>query len=294
MRSRSGEIDHRNGRLARTARIFPGDAAGCDTLWPDDLRIAGGRRAGAADSADSADDIAGLRRPIPPPERDSIMKQSIRTFAWVLPSMLLVFACTLPGNLNPVATEVPSGGILFEDDFSNQDGGWDSLSDEYGVTSYSDGKYLISVDDSMSFLYSDPDSAGSYADTRIEVDVIGSDEQYHDMGIICRLQDTDNFYYFIVASDGFYAIGKFKDGEDTLIGSDEMYEDIDGVINQGVADNHIRADCVGNTLSLYVNSKKLMEVTDTDFTKGTVGLIAGSYEDVPVSILFDNFAVYKP
>ncbi len=220
------------------------------------------------------------------------MKKSSRLFAWVLPSILLVFACSvLPEGLVP--TDVPSGRTLFEDFFEDEDGGWDAISDQYGVTAYSDGKYMISVDDAMSFLYSDPDLTGNFTDTRIEVDIVGSEEQFHDMGVICRIQDSDNFYYFIISSDGYYAIGKFKDGEDTLIGMEEMLQDEDGVINQGVADNHIQADCIGNTLTLYANGVKLQEVTDSAFADGNVGLIAGSYEDVPISVFFDNFVVKK-
>jgi hypothetical protein len=220
------------------------------------------------------------------------MKKNTRLLAWMLPSILLVFACTgMPQT--ETKTPVPPGGILFEDDFSDESGEWDEITDEYGTTAYADGEYLIKVAEPMSFLFSDPDEAGSYTDTRIDVDVLASDDAFHDMGVVCRVLDSDNFYYFIIASDGYYAIGKFKDGEDTLLGTDEMLYDEDGVINLDVADNHIRADCIGDTLTLYANGEELQQVKDSDFSKGTVGLIAGSYEDVPVIVMFDNFVVTK-
>jgi hypothetical protein len=221
------------------------------------------------------------------------MKNPIRSFAWVIPSILLVFACSgVPGLAT--STPVPSGGVLFEDDFADESKGWDTITDEYGTTAYADGKYMISVTDTLSYLFSDPDLSEDYADTQIDVDILPSDEQLHDMGIVCRVKDTDNFYYFIISSDGFYAIGKFKDGEDILLGSEEMQEDSEGVINQGLADNHVRADCIGETLTLYANGTKLFETTDSDFTEGAFGLIAGSYEDVPITVFFDNFVVTKP
>jgi hypothetical protein len=221
------------------------------------------------------------------------MKMPIRMFAWVVPSFLLVFACSVMPQAS-AATDAPSGGILFEDDFSDESAEWDSFTDEYGTTDYADGTYLISIDEPMTFLFSDPDSTGKFTDTRIEVDVLGSDDVYHDMGVMCRIEDPDNFYYFIISSDGYYAIGKFKDGEDLLLGTEEMLMDEDDVINLDVADNHVRADCIGDTLTLYANGEKLQEVKDSDFSKGNVGLIAGSYEDVPIVVLFDNFVVKQP
>jgi hypothetical protein len=219
------------------------------------------------------------------------MKAPNRILVWSIPTVIFLFACALTP---PPPTAIPSGGVIFKDDFANEDGGWDKVTDEYGTTAYADGKYLISVTDTMSYLIADPETKGDFSDVVIDVDALASGETVHDMGILCRIQDTDNFYYFIISSDGFYAVGKFKDGEDTLIGSEEMTADENGVINTGSADNHLRADCIGNTLTLYANGEKLFETTDTDFTGGGVGLIAGAYEEAPVSVFFDNFVVTKP
>jgi hypothetical protein len=65
-------------------------------------------------------------------------------------------------------------------------------------------------------------------------------------------------------------------------------------ILKGDATNHIRADCVGDTLTLYVNGEKLAEAKDSDFTSGDVGLMAGTFDQVGVDIRFDNFVVSRP
>jgi hypothetical protein len=219
------------------------------------------------------------------------MRASNRVLAWTIPAVLFLFACALTP---PPPTAVPSGGTIFTDDFSSKDGDWDVISDEYGTTAYGDGNYVISVSDTMSYLIADPEVEGDFSDVRIDVDVVSGGGSVYDAGIICRLQDDDNFYYFIIASDGFYAIGKFKDGEDNLLGMEEMAEDEDGIIHTDTPDNHIRAECIGSKLALYANGEKLFETTDTDFTGGTVGLIAGSYEDAPITVIFDDFLVTKP
>jgi hypothetical protein len=219
------------------------------------------------------------------------MKASSRVPIWSIPAVLFVFACALTP---PPPTAVPSGGTIFQDDFSNKDGDWDVLSDEFGTTAYGDGNYVISVTDTMSYLIADPEAKGDFSDVRIDVDVVAGGGTVYDAGIVCRHQDDDNFYYLLISSDGYYAIAKFKDGESSLIGMEEMSEDTDGAINTDGPENHIRAECIGSKLALYANGEKLFETTDTDFTGGTVGLIAGSYDDAPVTVTFDNFVVTKP
>jgi hypothetical protein len=53
--------------------------------------------------------------------------------------------------------------------------------------------------------------------------------------------------------------------------------------------NRIRGDCVGTTLTLYVNDRKLIEVHDRELTSGRVGLYVES-----ANVIFDNFRVRAP
>ena len=65
-------------------------------------------------------------------------------------------------------------------------------------------------------------------------------------------------------------------------------------INQGNATNAIRADCVGDNLTLYANGTILADVRDSRFTSGDVGLIAGTFDIPGAEILFDDFVVRQP
>ena len=236
------------------------------------------------------------------------MKGNFRSLAWIIPSAVILFACTMTSAESTPApdktaaveekatakpTEKPSN-VIFEDDFSDSSSGWDTISDESGVSSYTDGHYLISVNETLMYLYEDLEDPSDLADIQIDVDLLKTSDVVHDAGVMCRIQDSDNFYYFVISSDGFYAIGAFKDGEDTLLGSEDMLEDTKGIIKTGVADNHMRADCIGNTLTLYVNGTELYSVEDSDFSSGSIGLIAGSYEDVPITVIYDNFVLTRP
>ena len=65
-------------------------------------------------------------------------------------------------------------------------------------------------------------------------------------------------------------------------------------INQGASTNHIEGDCIGNTLTLYVNGTLLMTATDSSFSSGDVGLIAQAFSTGGVDMLFHNFLVTAP
>ena len=74
----------------------------------------------------------------------------------------------------------------------------------------------------------------------------------------------------------------------------QVFSKATDAIQQGAATNHLRADCVGETLTLYVNDAAVAEAQDTDFASGDVALMAGSYDDPGVEILFDDFVVKQP
>jgi len=65
-------------------------------------------------------------------------------------------------------------------------------------------------------------------------------------------------------------------------------------INLGAASNHLRADCIGNTLTLYFNGTQAASATDNSFSGGDVGLVARIFEVAGTDVMFDNFVVYKP
>jgi hypothetical protein len=200
----------------------------------------------------------------------------------------LTIACSLGGTTPAAGTEP---GVLFSDDFSNTSSGWDRQTTSEGVTDYADGAYRIYVNETNMDYWANPGE--SFADVRVEVDatkVGGPDD--NDLGVICRYVDIENFYFGLISSDGYAVIGKVKDGEQAGISSDGM-DPVEG-INLGDATNLIRMDCVGEALTLYVNGTQIASVADSDFAKGDVGLMAGTYDITGTDIHFDNFIVRQP
>jgi hypothetical protein len=184
--------------------------------------------------------------------------------------------------------------VLFQDDFSNVNSGWDRSTTQNGTTDYANGGYEIKVITTDLTKWANP-SQSFQNDVRIEVDAtkIGGPDD-NAFGVQCRYKDVDNYYFFYISSDGFAGIGIHSAGSSTIISSSDGNMVADSNINQGPATNHIRADCIGSDLNLYVNGTQIATATDSTITGSDVGLIAKTFKVAGTDILFKNFFVYKP
>jgi hypothetical protein len=204
---------------------------------------------------------------------------------------LAVLACTIPGGSDEGSDTPLSPDILFQDDFSDPSSGWDQVSVMEGETDYVDGAYRIFVNETSYDIWANPGL--EFTNTVIEVDatkVGGPDD--NDFGIICRYQGLDRFYFFIISSDGYYGIGRVVNGEQELLQNEQMLES--AAINQGLATNKLRVECVGDRLSFFANDTLLLEVDDATYSSGDVGLLAGTFDTAGTDIHFDNFIVREP
>jgi hypothetical protein len=218
------------------------------------------------------------------------MKIFLRLLALSLMSLVFT-ACAYTAELGGNATTKATNPVLFQDDFSDTAGGWTTLQAENKLIAYDKGGLRFFMNQSQFDYWSRPGLR--FSDVHVEVDAAkkaGPDD--NDFGLICRYQDENNFYSLLISSDGYYGISKMHNGEHSLIGAEGMQ--VSQAINKGDSVNRISADCVGSTLSLSVNGKKLFEVKDTDFSSGDVGLIAGTADQPGVDVVFDNFIVMKP
>lgn len=223
------------------------------------------------------------------------MKSTYRVLVVLAVLSLAALACSLTDRIsskNSVSVDATAGPtVLFQDDFSRTGSGWDRSSDETSVTDYLDDTYQIKISEANWFAWSNPGK--TLGDVRIEVDAWKADGPDGDAAVICRYVDEGNFYILSITTDGYYGIVKYKDGEDTLLGSDSLQYSSQ-IKTEAGAVNHLRADCVGDHLTLYVNGELLAEVTDADFSSGDIGLISGTYDEGGTDMRFDNLVVYRP
>lgn len=233
------------------------------------------------------------------------MKRATIIVLGVVIAGLLLAGCSSIGTSKqgskpaPATTTSNQGGtVLFKEDFSNPDAGWDNIQNDTRTIGPAGGAYRIYLKNKEDFVmvWNTKNPGMQHRDNAV-IEVDAKKAGGHDMsyfGLSCRIKDERNYYDLVIGADGYYSIGKVTNGESKL-----LYESEEGkfsdAINKGNASNHLRADCIGDTLALYANGQKLVEVKDSEFREGYLGLEAGSPKaGGGTDILFDNFVVKQP
>jgi hypothetical protein len=207
----------------------------------------------------------------------------LKVLAAVLVLLIASLACSVGGGEEP--------GVLFRDDFSNDNSGWDVYADEIATLDYVNDEYRIQVNEVQYDVWAYPGKSYTNVDITVEArKEAGPDD--NNFGIICRAVSDNEFYMGLIASDGYYVIQKLVNGDYERLSGE--YFDYSDDINQGSATNTIRLTCIDDTITLYANGVELTSVQDTQFSTGDVGLLAGTFETAGVEIRFDNFVVREP
>jgi hypothetical protein len=219
-------------------------------------------------------DIDGTRPPVTTPELASATPQPSAATQTTAQAV----------TMSPTGLPTP---VLF-DDFSTLINDWPQGDQAGGGYNYADGAYLIEVLENGSLYWAAP--KGSFSDLKMSVAAqrVSGDQGYY--GLLCRIQDNQNFYYFIVRPDGQFTIGKYESGEFTaLTPGGWTYHP---TIQIGNAVNHLEAECAGDQLRFSANGEVLGEVNDSSFSSGKLGLVAAALDDQGFQASFDNFEVH--
>lgn len=204
-------------------------------------------------------------------------------------------AITVTPTRMPTLTRTPKPSptraleVAFEDDFEH-DRAWAEFAGEEFHAGYTSDGYHIFVDiitgNSPVFSIRQQE----YGDVVVESDVTGftgPENGYY--GVLCRFIDSSNYYRFTFSADGSYSIGA-KKGEGFVL----LASGADPELVNDESPNRVRAECLGSTLSMYVNGVKLLETQDESFKTGFIGLVAGTPDKEGLDVVFDNLVVLKP
>lgn len=208
-------------------------------------------------------------------------------------SLLVILVIILGACQGPsIIFESPSGAVLYQDDFSDSSSGWENFHDpEKGTMDYFDSFYRVQVLGEYQMLTTGPGL--DFADVKLASDMLKVVGTSNDIfGLVCRMEDQDNYYFFVISSDGYYGIGKVIDGVQTMLGATGMLPS--EIISKGMAKNHLQADCIDENLVLSINGQELVSTEDGEIGTGDVGIIVGTMQDSENVVLFDNFSVINP
>ena len=215
------------------------------------------------------------------------------SFVALLLALLSLAACL--GAAEPEIDTCDGPDFLFADDFNGElDCGWASYDRAGGSASIDNAAMQLTVSQQGQLWWTN--AGRSFDDAVITAEarqVDGPNDNAY--GLICRYQDEQNFYVFLVSGDGYYAIGKYQSGSETItyLTPDAQFQPSDA-INVGVASNELRVSCVGPQLSLEVNGIPLLSVSDPTFVNGDIGLAASTLEPGTTIVEFDNVRVTLP
>jgi len=208
-------------------------------------------------------------------------------FFMLLALLLLLSACS-DGTGSATEVVLPtlaSDAVLYQDDFSNPKSGWDRASQGGNSTDYADGKYRITLSTPQQDIWANPYQYFDQ-DIIVEVDVWQNPSTVQAAyGIICGYSDVNNYYALTVDSGGYVEIFRYQQAKRLTLYSAENQPSIDS------EHNHLEALCASSALQLRVNGSVVAEVEAQEFLYGDVGLIASSFDETPLEILFDNFIV---
>ena len=194
------------------------------------------------------------------------------------------------GSLVEEPAEIPTGSsILYQDDFSNQNSGWDVGGGDSADRRYAGGRYEIEVITDNFYAWSNPGRTfGDVVITTTAQAVESTGEG--DYGVLCRYQDTDNFYALEISEDGYYSIWKAEDGEFIALVDWEYSSSVP----QDGSPVTITAACVADSLTLAANGVQLAQVFDSSFAGGDIGLIAGTWDRGGLVMGYQEIVVHQP
>lgn len=193
----------------------------------------------------------------------------------------------------PLPTTIPdnAANVILEDNFSDLNGGWGTISDSNSLVQYDSDALRTIVYTKGWFVWSTPNTI-VYKNVHLETTVINNGtDQDTAFGLMCNQQaDGQSFHYFAITPNGQYVIARADSGviEGFLTNSKQW--GYSNLIPRNASSYRVGADCGNGRLTLYVNGQEIDSVDDSTYTSGRVGVVVWSaVAATQTDISFDDF-----
>jgi len=222
------------------------------------------------------------------------MVRRISMFALTITLLLALVLPAVPamaqqGTLADLLTQLRESDPSYSEHFRRDNGLWElDLDSEKSTIRLESGSYRVGALEPNLFVWGIGEVTAQ--DLYVEVDATRVEGPLdNEYGIVFRHVDTENYYVYLVSSDGYYALRKLEEGEwvDILPWAKTDQLDIDED-----ATNRIGVFAQGNQIALIINEQVVDAVQDDTFSGGQIALAAGSFEEAGVEIAFDNLDLW--
>jgi hypothetical protein len=180
----------------------------------------------------------------------------------------------LPGDLEAAA----EGHLLLFETFDTNDRGWFTNKEVI----ISDGKYSMNPANTgrLSFmLYEIPDGEITVLTHQQE----GSNDAGY--GLLFRVSDNTNFYYFLIAGLGYFSFGYAENNEYTAI---IPWTQTAAVNTDEESDNLLKVSMKGDNIRGSINGEEIFSIYDKTYSNGGLGFLTSPN----ISINYDNLEVW--
>jgi hypothetical protein len=204
-----------------------------------------------------------------------------------------LFLFILTGCSNASGNNLPNG-VLYQDDFSADNGAWLLESDMEATASIHDGRLFLNIDSANLIAWAELKDQ-KYNNFELQVDAIqvgGPDNNSY--GVVFRMKDPSSYYRFDISGDGYYALTRrdAADGGSWVWITDDWQES--DAINRGASANHIKIVAQDEQFDFWINGEKITSIQDGAYRTGTIGLDAGTFHESGVQVAFDNLVIREP
>ncbi|MGV8840772.1 MAG: hypothetical protein ACWA6X_10765 [Bauldia sp.] len=203
-------------------------------------------------------------------------------------AMRRTLAATLAGALLAGSASAQTEPRVVFDDFSNPQTGWTQHASGGIELAYRDGTYQVVMTTPTPLRL--VASGTRFADGAVSVDVANLEPSVpHPQGVFVRGVDADNYYGFLVQSDGTFTVFRWENGA--------YYEESGAnvALPEGLyatdGPNALDVMAEGPALRFFVNFVEVFRIQTTKWNDGEAGLLFGNLTFDRAATVYDNWRV---
>lgn len=202
-----------------------------------------------------------------------------------------------PTSLNEEAIlaqvdEIRAEPAQISDDFRRDQADWPATIDQNVEYSHVNRTYQIEVkrDNWLAFAFHDELDEQTLPNFFSEVEIVHRNiTDQIEAGLAFHYQDDENYYLYAISEDGLYRLWQMVEGEWRSLLDWRTSEHL--IVGESTR-NRLGLLVQGDQITLLLNSHPVEQVTSASPVFGSVGLMAGSFDDANVTVAFDNFAFW--